>query len=60
MSCKEVSILMFLRISQTGKSTLLLQLTSSVKNAVYVSAEESLEHGAEVEIGQFALSEVTP
>ena len=35
-------------------------LSDEIAKRVYRQAEESLEHGAEVEIGRFALSEVAP
>ena len=35
-------------------------LSDEIAKRVYQQAEESLEHGAEVAIGRFALSEVTP
>ncbi len=35
-------------------------LSDEIAKRVYQQAEESLDHGAEVEIGRFALSDVTP
>jgi YgiT-type zinc finger domain-containing protein len=35
-------------------------LSDEIAKRVYRQAEESLEHGAEVEIGRFALSEAAP
>ena len=35
-------------------------LSDEIAKRLYQQAEESLEHGAEVEIGRFALSEVAP